>query len=139
VIVEAIQKANFEALKNKDTIARSCLSMVWSHYKLLEKEKSFTNETIGDQEMIRILQKQIKESVESSSYFARANNQAKVDEISKQIEIMQSFLPKMLSDEEISKIIADNKLEDMISAMRYFKANYQGVVDLKKVSDRYKK
>lgn len=59
-------------------------------------------------------------------------------ELTRNIEIIDSYLPKMLSDEEIKNIIASLDDKSTPAVMKHFKTNYASQVDMKKVSDALK-
>ena len=121
MILDEINKANIEALKNK------C--------KLMEIEKRTKGEEITDVDCIQILQKTIKELTEEQENYKKVNNQIEVQNISKQKAVLEKFLPKMMDKEEIKNII--NSLEDksVPTVMKHFKANYAGKVDMKDVNE----
>lgn len=135
MIVEQINKANIEALKNKDAVAKTILSIVKNKFKLAEIEKRTKGEELCDVDCIQILQKTIKELTEEKENYVKVNNIEEANNIEKQKEIIEKFLPKMMSKDEIRNII--NGLEDKTVpfVMRHFKANYAGKVDMKDVNE----
>jgi len=139
MIVEEINKANIEALKNKDANAKTILSIIKNKFKLAEIEKRSKGEQLQDADCFQILQKTIKELKEEKENYEKVNNTVEIANIEAQISVVSKFLPKMLSREEIVKII--NGLEDktVANVMRYFKQNYLGKVDMKDVSEVLKK
>ena len=61
MLINDLQKANIEAMKAKDQDARSILSVVLTKYKLQEVEARAAGKTIGDAELLSIIQKVLKE------------------------------------------------------------------------------
>lgn len=135
MIIEQINKANIEALKNKDTTAKTILSIVKNKFMLAQIEKRSKNEELTDTDCIQILQKTIKELSEEAENYVKANNNVEAENIEAQKKVIEAFLPKMMSEEEVRTVI--NSLEDksIPSVMRHFKANFAGKVDMKLVSD----
>ena len=135
MIIEEINKANIEALKNKDANAKTILSIVKNKFKLLEIEKRSKGEEILDADCIQILQKTIKELNEEQENYRKVNNNEEINNIELQKNVINKFIPQMMSSDEIKEII--NKLEDksIPSVMRYFKENYAGKVEMKEVSN----
>ena len=127
------------ALKEKNTNARSIYSVLMSKYVEATIEARAKCETIGDPEMIKIIQKTIKELAEEAMNYQKVGNETEVKNIQEQKALIETYLPKMLSEEEIRAII--DKLEDKTvpSVMRYFKENYLGKCEMKTVSDVLKK
>ena len=134
MLIEELKKAQMEALKTKDTLKRSVLQIVTGKVKLAEIEKRTKNESINDDDVILVINKVIKELDEEILAFKNANRIEKVEELSKQKEILEAYLPAKLTEEEIKEII--NALEDksMPNIMKHFKQNYLGKCDMKLVN-----
>ena len=64
MIYEEIKKANIQAMKDKDTVARSFYSVLLNKVKLEEIRKREKGEEIVDADVVSILQKTIKELVD---------------------------------------------------------------------------
>ena len=134
MLIDELKKAQMEALKTKDTLKRSVLQIVTGKVKLAEIEKRTKNESINDDDVILVINKVIKELDEEILAFKNANRIEKVEELSKQKEILEAYLPAKLTEEEIKEII--NALEDksMPNIMKHFKQNYLGKCDMKLVN-----
>lgn len=133
MIIDEIKKANIEALKSKNTIARSILGIVINKYMQIEIESRTTNQIVGDAELFKILQKTIKELEEEKSNYLKVKNDAEALNIEKQKQIIEKYLPTMLSDEKIKTVILSLEDKSIPFVMRFFKANYNGLVDMKNV------
>ena len=134
MLIDQIKSANIEAMKARDNTSRAVLSIVLTKYKLQEVELRSQGKEIGDAELLSIIQKVLKELEDEKAGYLKVNNQERADNISKQMEVISSYLPKQLSEEEIRKII--NSLEDksVPSVMKHFKMNYAGQVDMSLVN-----
>lgn len=134
MIIEEIKKANLVAMKEKDMRARGIYSVLMNKHLLAQVDARTSGKEVEDADMVRIIQKTIKELEEERDNYARVNNTEEVENIEYQKSLIEKYLPKMLSEEEIKKII--NTLEDKTvpSVMRYFKTNYNGKCDMKVVS-----
>ena len=134
MLIDELKKAQMEALKTKDTLKRSLLQIVTGKVKLAEIEKRTKNESINDDDVLLVINKVIKELDEEILAFKNANRLEKVEELSKQKEILEAYLPAKLTEEEIKEII--NSLEDksMPNIMKHFKQNYLGKCDMKLVN-----
>lgn len=135
MILDEINKANIEALKNKDEVAKTILSIVKNKFKLAEIEKRTKNEELNDSDCVQILQKTLKELSEEKENYLKVNNNLEAENIQKQADVISKFLPQMMSKDEIKNII--NGLEDksVPSVMKHFKLNYAGKVDMKDVNE----
>ena len=134
MLVDELKKAQMESLKQKDTLTRSVLQIVTGKAKLVEIEKRTKNESLTDDDVILVINKVIKELEEEILAFKNAGRLEKVEELTKQKDILAKYLPAQLTEDEIKDII--NKLDDksMPSIMKHFKQNYLGKCDMKLVN-----
>lgn len=134
MLIDELKKAQMEALKTKDTLKRSVLQIVTGKAKLAEIEKRTKNEALTDDDVLLVINKVIKELDEEILAFKNANRLEKVEELTKQKQILEAYLPAKLTEEEIKEII--NSLEDksMPNIMKHFKQNYLGKCDMKLVN-----
>ena len=130
MLIDEIKKANITAMKNRDVTAKGIYSIIMNKYMLLGIEKREKGESIGDNEMITIITKTLKELGDEKANYEKVGNLEKVAQISHQVEIISAYLPKMMSEEEVRSEI--EKLDDksMPSIMKHFKANFQGKADM---------
>lgn len=135
MIEEQIKKANIEAMKNKDTVARAFYSVLMNKVLLEKIAKGDRNQMLPDADMSNILQKTIKELGDEKANYEKVGNGEEVAKISRQIEIASMYLPKMLSREEIKKIIDGLEDKSVPAVMKHFKANFNGQVDMRLVQE----
>ena len=135
MIEEQIKKANIEAMKNKDTVARAFYSVLMNKILLEKIAKGDREKPLADADVSNIIQKVIKELNEEKENYAKVGNTQEAQSIERQIEIASGYLPKMLTKEEIKEIIL--KLDDKTipTVMKHFKANYNGKVDMRLVQE----
>jgi len=133
MILEEINKANIQAFKEKNSEDKDVISVIKSRAKLIEVEKRTKNEPLNDGDIVKLLQKLIKELEEQQENYKKVGNNAEVEVLCKQIEFCKSFLPKMLSQQEIKSIILQMEDKSVPSVMKHFKANYNGTCDMKDV------
>lgn len=91
-----------ESMKNKDTIIKNTIMMVNSAIKQSEVDQ---RKELSDQDIIAIIQKQIKEKKGALPEFEKGNRADLVEQTKKEIEILMEYVPKELSEEEIKTII----------------------------------
>ena len=129
MLIDALRKANIEALKNRDKDRRAIYSVVINRYDLLAKEKA-----VNDGDLASIIAKVNKELEEEKEGYVKTNNAEGIRSIEVQKLALTPFLPKTLSEEEIKAEIM--KLEDksVKNVMLHFKTNFQGRVDMGKVN-----
>ena len=134
MLIDEIKAANIQAMKDRDNTSRAVLSIVLTKYKLQEVELKSQGKEIGDKELLSIIQKVLKELEDEKAGYLKVNNQERADNISKQMDVISSYLPKQLSEEEIRKIIASLEDKSVPSVMKHFKMNYAGQVDMSLVN-----
>ena len=137
-IVDKIDKSLTDALKNKDQDRTLTLRSIISQKKQKEIEKRTQDKkNITDEDMILILNKMVKQRRESIELYKQGGRQDLVDKETKELKIIQEYLPKQLSEEEIKKIceqainnLKASSLKDMGKVMGIIKSKYKGSVDL---------
>ena len=134
MLIDEIKAANIQAMKDRDQTSRAVLSIVLTKYKLQEVELKSQGKEIGDKELLSIIQKVLKELEDEKAGYLKVNNHERADNISKQMDVISSYLPKQLSEEEIRKIIASLEDKSVPSVMKHFKMNYAGQVDMSLVN-----
>lgn len=135
MIIEEIKRQNIEAMKNKDTIARNLYSVLLNKIKLEEIKKRETGSELSDADVANILQKLIKELNEEKASYEKAGRVETVEELNKQLSLVEKFMPKMLSAEEIKTIILSLEDRTIPVVMKHFKANYNGQCDMRLVQE----
>ena len=135
MIIDEIKKANVQAIKDKDAVARSIYSVLLNKFMLESIKRRETGTELSDVDYIQILQKAVKELTEERENYARVSNTEEVENISKQISIVESYLPKMMSSEEIKKVILTLDDKSIPTVMRHFKQNYAGKCDMRLVQE----
>ena len=134
MLIDEIKSANIAAMKARDNVARGILSVIITKYKNQEVELRAQNKEIGDKELLAIIQKTLKELSDEKEGYVRAHNLDRVNDISKQEEVLSQYLPKQLSEQEIRDIIASLEDKSVPSVMKHFKTNYAGQVDMSLVN-----
>lgn len=135
MINDELKKANIQAMKDKDQIARSIYSVVLNKTMLESIKKREKGTDLEDADVVQILQKTIKELTEEKENFIKVGNTEQVKVLERQIDIVSAYLPKMLSSEEIKQIILNLEDKTIPFVMKYFKANYAGKCDMRLVQE----
>ncbi|MBQ8793003.1 MAG: GatB/YqeY domain-containing protein [Clostridia bacterium] len=135
MLYDEIKKANVQAMKDKDVVARSFYSVFLNKIKVREIDKRAVGQELVDGDILNILQKTIKELEEEKANYAKVGNMAEVEKISTQMDIASKYLPKMMSEEEIKAEILALEDKSIPNVMKHFKANFNGKCDMKKVQE----
>jgi len=137
---EKIQKDLTEAMRSKDELRLSVLRGIKSAIKYKETEKI---RALDDAESIQILQTLVKQRKESIDQFAKGGRQDLVEKETKELAIIETYLPAAASETEmnaaIAKAIAEtgaNSVKQMGAVVKAAKSALEGkVVDGKALSD----
>lgn len=134
MILDEIKKANVQAMKEHDSVARAIYGVVMNKAMLASIELKKDGKEFSDQDMIKILQKTIKELDEELENYIKVGNQTEADNIRHQSELISIYLPQMMSEDEIRGEIEKLSDRSIPSVMRHFKENFAGKVDMSIVS-----
>ena len=96
---------------------------------------------ISDSDITTILKKMIKQRNESCEVYKKAGRNELLENETKEIEVINAFLPKQLSEDETKKICADvvksvgaSSMKDMGKVMGALKSKHSDTLDFSKVS-----
>ena len=134
MIIDEIKKDNVQAMKDKNALARAIYGVVMNKVLLANIEAKKDGKELSDVEVVQILQKTIKELTEEKENYVKAGNMVEAENIEKQKEILNKYLPQMMSEEEIKNIISALEDKSIPGVMKHFKANYAGKVDMSVVN-----
>jgi uncharacterized protein len=130
-----------EAMKSGDKLRVSTLRLVNAAIKNAEIEARTANKQFGDDELLGLLQKMIKQRQESVELYDKGNRKELADQERGEIKIIQEFLPQQMSETEAKAAIAEvikqegaSGMNDMGKVMAALKAAYAGKMDFSKVS-----
>lgn len=135
MLYDDIKKANIQAMKDKDSEARSFYSVLLNKIMLENINKREKGGQIEDSDIFVIVQKTIKELEEEKENYKKVNNEEEVKTIERQIEIAKTYLPKQLDRNQIAEIISKLDDKSIPTVMKYFKQNYNGQCDMKLVQE----
>ena len=133
-----IDEELIEALKSKNEKKRDTLRMLKSALKNAAIETQ--TETINDEEVIKIIGREIKRRKESIEAFTNAGKPDLAAEEQVELEILQKYMPAQMSEEELTTIVKEylvanpTPISEMGRAMGALSANLKGKADLGKVS-----
>lgn len=131
-----------KALKEKDNLKVSVLRFLRAQMMNLKIEKK---RNLEDSEVISLIRKQIKNSQEAIEEYKKANRQDLVEKETKELEILNAYLPPALSEDEAIRIIEEVisqesavGLKDMGKVMKVVLEKISGRMDSKRVSELVK-
>ncbi len=133
-----LEQTLHEAMRTKDDLTRDTIRLVFSSIKQAEVE---TRKTLQDQDILSILQKEVKIRKETISELSESNRPDLIQKAESEIAILDKFLPVQLSDEEITTLvnqviqeIGATNLADMGKVMKLLLPLVKGRAPLERVS-----
>ena len=142
-LMERIQKDLTAAMMSKDELRLSVLRMIKSALKYKEIEKV---RALEDGEAIQVLQTLVKQRRESVEQFAKGGRQDLADKETKEIAILEAYLPAGATESDMSAAIeaaivetGANSPKSIGAVIKAAKVRLEGkTVDGKILSDRVK-
>jgi len=139
--LERIQEDLTAAMKQKDELRLSVLRMMKSALKNKEVEKV---RPLDDMESMQILQTLVKQRRESVEQFTRGGRKDLADKESKEITIIEEYLPASASDAELHRAVEEaiaeagaDSLKQMGAVIKAARARLEGkAIDGKVLSDK---
>ncbi|MDO4341112.1 MAG: GatB/YqeY domain-containing protein [bacterium] len=101
-MLEKVNSDLVTAMKEQDKFTLSVLRMLKS---ALKNEEINKKSTLTDDEVLAVIKKQVKTRKDSKEEYLTYNRTDLADNLEKEIEILNKYLPEELSDEELEKII----------------------------------
>lgn len=95
------------AMIAKDELTLRVLRMVSAATTNRKKEKG--NEEISEEEIMDILQRQVKQRKDSIDGFEKGGRPEAAEEERREIEVLKNYLPAELANEEIEKVVLSKK------------------------------
>ena len=133
-----IEEAVKVSMKNRDKETTSTLRMAISELKKEEIDKRIE---LGDEQVILIIQRMIKQRKDSYSQFSDAGRDELAKKEQNEINILSDFLPEQLGENELTDMVTDAIKEigasgpqDMGKVMGSLKQRIQGNADMGLVS-----
>ena len=131
-----------EALKTKDKNTYPTLRLVVSAIKDAEiASRTKGQKEMSDSDIMAILKKMIKQRNESCEVYKKAGRNELLENETKEIKVISSFLPKQPGEEETKKICQEaikssraSSMKDMGKVMGVLKSKHADTLDFSKVS-----
>ena len=131
MLKETLKKDEIAAMKARDKAKVNVLRLVNAEIKAYEVNN---REDISDENVIKIIEKSIKQNKEALEYAKQANNEEKIDEGNFAIEVLTPYLPKQLTDDEVNEM-----LKEIIASGNYTAADMGKIMKeiMPKVSGKF--
>ena len=142
MLSERINNDLKEAMKNKDSFKLGVIRMVKGAMQL---EKNNPRAELTDDDVIKVISKQIKMRKEAITQFEAAGREHLVEQNKKELEILNAYMPEQLSLEEINVIldkvfdeVKPTSIKDMGIIMKTLSPLVKGKADMSLVNSLIK-
>jgi uncharacterized protein YqeY len=143
---QSINDALKNAMKAKDERTVSTLRLVNAAFKNADIEARGQGKgPLGDDELLALLQKMIKQRQESIELYERGGRDELARQERDEVAIIAAYLPQQMSEEDVKAAIADAirdtgaaGMKDMGKVIGALKAKYAGRIDFAKASAQVK-
>ncbi len=136
---ERIQSDYISAFKAKETVKKDVLGLLKGAILNAKIDKK---EDLTDDEIINLVEKQIKLRKDSKEEYIKANKMDVVETLDEEISVLMEYMPEQLSEEEINKIIDEafdivkpTSQKEMGLIMKEVTPKLKGKADMKEVSN----
>ncbi|MBN1263160.1 MAG: GatB/YqeY domain-containing protein [Candidatus Pacebacteria bacterium] len=102
---QRIKQDLIRALKQKEPGRVSILRFVLAEIKNLEIDQN--RQELDDQDLIKVLNSQVKKLSESLELFTKGRRQDLIFQTQAEIKILKEYLPEQISDEELEKRVSE--------------------------------
>lgn len=104
MLKEELKKNEIAAMKARDKATVNVLRLVNSEIKAFEVNE---RKGISDEDVIKIIEKQIKQLKEALQYAIQLNDNDKIEEGNFAINLLTPYLPAQLSEEEVESMLKE--------------------------------
>ena len=131
-----------QAMLAKDKARLGAIRLVMAEIKQKEVD---TRTTLGDDEVITVLTRMVKQRKDSISQFEAAGRQDLADVEQAEIRVLETFLPQPLGEDELDALIVAaiaelgaSGMQEMGAVMNVLRPKIQGRADMGAVSAKVK-
>ncbi len=96
-----------QAMLSKDISKTGTLRLLLSALNYYEIQKGGANYEATDEDVIVVVQKEVKQRKDSIEQFEKANRQDLADKEKSELAILEKYLPEQMNEEEIKKLVSE--------------------------------
>lgn len=104
-----IQQEMLEAMKAKDEIKVGALRMLKA--AILKFEVSGERKEATDNDILALINKEIKQRLDSAEQFRKGNRLEMAEKEEKEIVVLKAYMPPQMNEEEVLKIVKESIAE----------------------------
>lgn len=107
MLKQKLQEELRQSMLAKDTLKTSVLRMLLSAINYYEIQKGGAGYEATDEDVLSVIQKEVRQHKDSIEQFQKAGRQELVDKETKELELLQKYLPKQISEGEVSNLVKE--------------------------------
>lgn len=135
-----------QAMLTKNALKTSVLRLILSALSYFEIQKGGAGYTASDQDVLSVIEKQIKQRKDSIDQFKKGHREDLAEKETLELEILQTYLPEQMSEEQILEKVKQaiaktnaSSLKDMGKVMQQIVPELKGKADATIISNLVKK
>ena len=132
-----------KGMKEKDEIRKNTITLIRAGILQYEKDKQIE---ITEEQILEIIAKEAKKRKDSLPDYEKSGREDLVEQIKKELEIINEYLPKQLGEEELTNIIEEvikkenaRSMKDMGNVMKIVKQKVGVSADGKTINEIVKR
>ena len=132
-----------KSMKEKDELRKNTVQMVRAAVLQVEKDKQIE---LDDAKIVEVIAKEAKKRKDSLADYEKSGRDDLIEQVKKEIEILNEYLPKQLTEDEITEIVKEvianvgaTSMKDMGAVMKEAKAKIGAAADGRTINEVVKK
>ena len=132
-----------KSMKEKDELRKNTVQMVRAAVLQVEKDKQIE---LDDAKIVEVIAKEAKKRKDSLADYEKSGRDDLIEQVKKEIEILNEYLPKQLTEDEITEIVKEvianvgaTSMKDMGAVMKEAKAKIGAAADARTINEVVKK
>lgn len=105
MLKQDLQEQLKQAMKDQNELQKSVLRMLLSAITYYEIQKGGAGYEATDEDVLSVIDKQVKQRKDSIEQFEKAGRQELADKEKEEMILLQKYLPEQMSEEELRNII----------------------------------
>jgi len=107
MLKQQIQNELKQAMLSRDVLRTSVLRLLLSAITYYEIQKGGAGYEATDEDFLSVIQKEVRQRRDSVEQFKKGGRQDLVDKETKELELLQTYLPKQISEEEVNNLVKE--------------------------------
>jgi len=107
MLKQQLQQDLKQSMLAKNELKTSVLRLVLSALGYYEINKGGAGYEATDEDVLSVIQKEVKQRKDSIEQYKNANRQELADKETKELEILQEYLPEQMNEDEIRRLVKE--------------------------------